>query len=330
MRSCRAPCVAGITATNGTVLTEDYFSCAGSSVPDPHHWLGLFQVPPFRKAWIPILSAALGILAAAYHLTRMYTTNAATSLWALQDAPQPPGVHATTPLPVASDAHGSDAVDVCAARRATGDACILHPLPLCSEGDDEISGGPASCAADAAGTRACSPGPERTGMHMGPMPESSDIHPAAGGHGQSSLDLPDLGEGGGHEGVAEQRMCAADDAVETGEVEGHSMRSAHAARADTRLVAAYHLVVLACFTVDLIFTLHLWWQLVAFVLMIAPHRSLHGVLILGLLALAAARAAVVSGLRPWRTWLGTWGEVRALSCTCGLHDSHACTPIPCF
>lgn len=73
---------AGVTVPNGTVISADTLNCAGSIVPQWYHWLGMFQTPPFSQAWIAILSATLGILTGAYHLTRTYTTED-SSLWAI-------------------------------------------------------------------------------------------------------------------------------------------------------------------------------------------------------------------------------------------------------
>lgn len=60
------------------------FACVGMNARHPGTWTSLSLS---RSAAVPSLSIICGILCAAYHLSRTYSTDTSTSLWALPDNP---------------------------------------------------------------------------------------------------------------------------------------------------------------------------------------------------------------------------------------------------
>eukprot|EP00892_Ulva_mutabilis_P012490 jgi/Ulvmu1/9613/UM054_0043.1 len=261
----------GVTAANGTVLTTDDFSCAGWSAPD-HDWLGFFQVPAFRNAWIPILSAVMGMLASAYHLTRTHTTDASTSLWALP------------PLAPATSAARLSAVAPAPASAAAEASISMHVL-------DMSPGGAVLHSAD--GPPNASTAPKHSASTEPAAPKhSASTEPAAARH--TSVQLPT-------DAPALQSH--------TLRMRRRSVRELLNAQPDLLRVLGHVSTAYLCFAVDVVVILHLIWQLMAHTLLAAPHLSLHGVIFLGIFVLAALRAVAIAGVGSPSAWFSAWGQV---------------------
>lgn len=277
---------AGIVSTNGTALTSDDFSCAGWSVPDAQHWLGFFQTPPFRQAWIAILSAFLGMLSSAYHLTRTYTytTDPSASLWALPQVSLGPSTAGET-------SHASTLEDTCPDAADGGDALTLRL-----------------------------PAPEHEGCAVA---EGSEVHPLPGMHVEAGEPMQGMPQ---HRGTASRPggcVTWPDDSADrgTGAVRAAeaSDRSARRSWVGTSLevppelgaTLLYCVVVYLCFAADVLFFVHLGWQLVYNALLAAPHLSLIGAAFVAVLSAGCAKACVVAGVSSWRRWAAAFGQVRA-------------------
>ena len=283
---------AGMLSGNGAALTTDAFSCVGWSSPDPQHWLGFFQAPPFREAWIPILSAGIGILSSAYHLTRIYTTDEASSLWALPDpelgptGAARPSRAAVAPLPAANPHPSSSAAS--AGTAGSDPAADVLGRGVCEADERNPEGIPASALT------AHAPATSTSAVVRTASPRSI---------GGFRVDPPDPPRNSGH-----------------GRVLRESVRGLLAAQPQLAQLLQYTAAVYACFVVDVTVTMHLWWQLIAMMMLVAPHLSLHGTLIAAVFGLAAGRAAVVAGTRSLRAWLSAFGKV----CRCFARALGSC------
>eukprot|EP00892_Ulva_mutabilis_P005474 jgi/Ulvmu1/3299/UM153_0011.1 len=65
----------------------------------------------------------------------------------------------------------------------------------------------------------------------------------------------------------------------------------------------------ACFAVNVVFMLHMMWQLVVHALLFAPHLALQSVVFSPLFLLAALRAVVVAGVGSAWAWFSAWGQM---------------------
>ena len=286
-------CHAGITAGNGTVLTTDTFSCVGWSSTDARHWLGMFTAPPFRDAWIPILSATLGVLASAYHLTRIYTTDEATSLWALPDpelgptsvGAAKPSLTSVAPEPTPTSAH--------------------TPAPAAG-----AAAAPALPTAEPPERAVCEADEITTDLHRDDFRCDLSVHTPTEAPCRAAASSVAMrgaswrSDGGAPPPPPPRRGSRAS------RVSRLSVRGLLAAQPQLAQLLLYTAAVYACFVVDITFMMHLWLQFVATMLLVAPHVSLHGAAIALLFGLAALRAVVVTGTGSTRAWLSAFSKVR--------------------
>lgn len=91
-----------------------------------------------------------------------------------------------------------------------------------------------------------------------------------------------------------------------------SVRQLLDAQPELGQILAFNAAVYVCFALDITITLHLWWQMIATVLLVAPHLSLHGGIIACVFVLAALRGAAVAGVGSVRAWLSACSKVGPL------------------